>query len=67
LEVWVRRVVYAAAEKEGLRPRYRRHVAIFDAVKKGDPDAAVKAMEALMASALHSLKLTLEQYRETKS
>jgi GntR family transcriptional regulator, transcriptional repressor for pyruvate dehydrogenase complex len=68
LEVWVRRVVYAAAtEKGGLRPRYRRHVAIFDAVKKGDSDAAVKAMEELMASALHSLKLTLEQHRETKS
>jgi GntR family transcriptional regulator, transcriptional repressor for pyruvate dehydrogenase complex len=67
LEVWVRRVVYAAAEKEGLRLRYGRHVAIFDAVKKGDSDAAVKAMEELMASALHSLKLTLEQHRETKS
>jgi GntR family transcriptional regulator, transcriptional repressor for pyruvate dehydrogenase complex len=67
LEVWVRRVVFAAAEKGSLRPRYRRHVAIFDAVKKGDSDAAVKAMEELMASALHSLKPTLEQHRETKS
>jgi GntR family transcriptional repressor for pyruvate dehydrogenase complex len=66
LEVWVRRVVCAAAEKGSLRPRYRRHVAIFEAVKKGDSDAAVKAMEDLMASALHSLKPTLEQHRETK-
>jgi GntR family transcriptional regulator, transcriptional repressor for pyruvate dehydrogenase complex len=66
LDVWIRRVVYAAAENGDLRPRYRRHVAIFDAVKKGDLDAAARAMEEHMASASASLKATLEQHRETK-
>lgn len=56
LDVWVRRVVYAA---EDLAPRYRRHAAFFDAVRKGDGEAAARAMEEHMASAAKHLRETL--------
>ena len=44
LDVWIRRNVYAA---EDLDPRYRRHLAIFEAIKKRNPEAAARAMEQL--------------------
>jgi GntR family transcriptional repressor for pyruvate dehydrogenase complex len=56
LDVWVRRVVYAA---EDLGPRYRRHLAIFEAIKKRDPEAAAQAMADHMASASKHLHETL--------
>jgi len=52
----VRRVVYAA---EDLGPRYRRHLAIFEAIKKRDPEAAAHAMADHMASASKHLHETL--------
>jgi GntR family transcriptional regulator, transcriptional repressor for pyruvate dehydrogenase complex len=58
LDVWVRRVVYAS---EDLGPRYRRHLAIFEAIKKGDPEAAAQAMGEHMASASKSLRETLSK------
>jgi GntR family transcriptional repressor for pyruvate dehydrogenase complex len=56
LDVWVRRNVYAAAD---LAPRYRRHLAIFVAIKKRDPEAAALAMEEHMTWASKYLRETL--------
>jgi GntR family transcriptional repressor for pyruvate dehydrogenase complex len=56
LDVWIRRVVYAA---DDLPIRYRRHLTIFEAIKKGDPEAAAEAMANHMKSASKSLRVTL--------
>jgi GntR family transcriptional repressor for pyruvate dehydrogenase complex len=56
LDVWIRRVVYAA---EDLAPRYRRHLAIFEAIKKRDPEGAAQAMADHMESASKYLRQTL--------
>jgi GntR family transcriptional regulator, transcriptional repressor for pyruvate dehydrogenase complex len=58
LDVWVRRVIYAA---EDLGPRYRRHLAIFEAIKKRDSEAAAQAMAEHMASASKHLRETLSK------
>jgi GntR family transcriptional repressor for pyruvate dehydrogenase complex len=57
LDVWIRRNVYAA---EDLDPRYRRHLAIFEAIKKRNPEAAARAMETHMTSAAKYLRETLK-------
>jgi GntR family transcriptional regulator, transcriptional repressor for pyruvate dehydrogenase complex len=61
LDVWIRRVVYAA---DDLPIRYRRHLAIFEAIKKGDPEAAADAMADHMKSASKSLRETLAKTAE---
>jgi GntR family transcriptional regulator, transcriptional repressor for pyruvate dehydrogenase complex len=61
LDVWVRRVVYAA---DDLPTRYRRHLAIFEAIKKRDPEAAARAMAEHMESASKSLRETLAKTAE---
>jgi GntR family transcriptional repressor for pyruvate dehydrogenase complex len=58
LDVWVRRVIYAA---EDLGPRYRRHLAIFEAIKKRDSEGAARAMAEHMASASKHLRETLSK------
>jgi GntR family transcriptional repressor for pyruvate dehydrogenase complex len=62
LDVWIRRNVYAA---EDLDPRYRRHLAIFEAIKKRNPEAAARAMETHMTFAAKYLRETLKD--ETRS
>lgn len=61
LDVWIRRVVYAADDR---LVRYRRHLAIFEAIKKGDPEAAANAMAEHMKSASKSLHETLAKTAE---
>lgn len=47
LRVWFSRVLTSGSDRE---PAYREHLAIFEAIERGDPVAAAAATEALMAA-----------------
>jgi GntR family transcriptional repressor for pyruvate dehydrogenase complex len=53
---WIRRVITSA---ESTRPSYEEHVPIFEAIERGDPQAAQAAMEHHMTSAAQRLRRTL--------
>lgn len=53
---WIRRVITSA---ESTRPSYEEHVPIFEAIERGDPEAAQAAMEHHMTSAAQRLRRTL--------
>ena len=57
LRAWIRRVIAASASTDD---SFREHVPIFEAVERGDPAAAIAAMEAHMSSASQRLKAALE-------
>lgn len=56
LRVWIRRVVEAAGET---RPSYEQHVPIFEAIERGDREAAAAAMAAHMEGASARLQRTI--------
>lgn len=53
---WIRRVITSA---ESTRPSYEEHVPIFEAIERGDSEAAQAAMEHHMTSAAQRLRRTL--------
>jgi GntR family transcriptional repressor for pyruvate dehydrogenase complex len=63
LGVWIRRVIEAAGDADY---SYRRHKKIFEAIKKGDHEAAAKAMEEHMQSAGERLRQTLKAHNWTQ-
>jgi GntR family transcriptional regulator, transcriptional repressor for pyruvate dehydrogenase complex len=58
LRVWIRRVIEAAGETG---PSYEEHVPIFEAIERGDSQAAASAMAAHMEAANAWLMRTVEQ------
>ena len=58
LRVWIRRVVEAAGETG---PSYREHLPIFEAIERGDREAAIAAMAAHMEGASARLKASISQ------
>jgi GntR family transcriptional regulator, transcriptional repressor for pyruvate dehydrogenase complex len=56
LRVWIRRVVEAAGETG---PSYQEHLPIFEAIERGDREAATAAMAAHMEGASARLKATI--------
>jgi GntR family transcriptional regulator, transcriptional repressor for pyruvate dehydrogenase complex len=58
LRVWIRRVIEAAG-KTG--PSYLEHLPIFEAIERGDREAAVAAMAAHMEGASARLKASISQ------
>jgi GntR family transcriptional repressor for pyruvate dehydrogenase complex len=58
LRVWIRRVVEAAGETG---PSYQEHLPIFEAIERGDREAAIAAMAAHMEGASARLKATISQ------
>lgn len=56
LEVWIRRVI---VDSGAGGPSYEEHVAVFEALAAGDPDAAVTAMRAHMTGAAERLRHAL--------
>lgn len=60
LRVWMRRVVEAAGETG---TSYREHAKVFEAVRRGDPEAAGAAMAAHMESASGQLLASLQSSR----
>jgi GntR family transcriptional repressor for pyruvate dehydrogenase complex len=58
LQVWIRRVYRAETDS---RRTVSEHVPIFEAIKRGDPEAARTAMAAHMASAAARLEATIPE------
>jgi len=56
LQVWIRRVYLAETDS---RRTIDEHVPIFEAIERGDPEAAREAMAAHMASAARRLEATI--------
>ncbi|MEA2526432.1 MAG: GntR family transcriptional regulator, transcriptional repressor for pyruvate dehydrogenase complex [Thermomicrobiales bacterium] len=58
LRAWIGRVISAA---DSTLPSFREHLPILEAVRRGDPERAKRAMEAHMVSAAGRLAITLRQ------
>jgi GntR family transcriptional repressor for pyruvate dehydrogenase complex len=58
LRVWIRRVIEAAGQTG---PSYAEHLPIFEAIERGDREAATAAMAAHMAGASARLKASISQ------
>jgi GntR family transcriptional repressor for pyruvate dehydrogenase complex len=58
LRVWIRRVIEAAGETG---PSYLEHLPIFEAIERGDREAATAAMAVHMEGASARLKATISQ------
>jgi GntR family transcriptional repressor for pyruvate dehydrogenase complex len=57
LKVWIRRVVTAGADRDAIRDD---HLAIVEAIERGDPDAAAVAMERHLSTVTQRLREGLE-------
>jgi GntR family transcriptional repressor for pyruvate dehydrogenase complex len=64
LRVWIRRVIEAAGETG---PSYKEHLPVFEAIERGDREAATAAMAAHMQGASARLKASIEQTAWSKA